>query len=719
MGFLLYSIKVGKFTERHFNRLVAIIATLALVAGFSNFIPPEINNVPKAHATDADMILFWDSSTAVTPAGWTCISDGAGENFLNRYVRAASTYGSSAGGAATHTHTTTAQVMPDNTSTQASTGVPSPNATVNTHNHAAAANTTVSSDNNLPLYRSLMVIKYSGIPATIPRYAIGMFTATADVPANWTLYTSIDGRLLRGEASTQDAGNNNPTHNVASGAAAALTAPVKVPTSVPLRPAADQHSHGAGLSVATNGPSIIPPHAEIIFAQANDNPTAIPTNLVVGFDDSSSKVIPAAWDVISDGDSSGYWQNKFLMGDSSTPGGADDGATTHSHTNPVTVTTGPPSATVNTGTGSSGPLIATGTHTHQVRVTLQDNVDHTPEYWDLVLAKKILVYTPTTNNWRWYADEEDVTPGTPYANENTQPPDVDQEMGKNVRLKLRININNTAGAAENNSRKKLQFTTDTLNWFDVAAIGATTTDWRYYDGGGNDNDTLPSALLTGSDAAILGIHNESSSDSPSNSDHPADTTVEFEYCIEAYNPSVHLVYTFRLYDQILAAAISPDTGKSNPNIRMVASFALSVSSPASVYFGSWVLGAGGKHSYTFVGGEEVTNRDNRGLAGGGNSNGWTCSVEVTTPLSSGGDQITGADMYWISYTTDITPLFAAPTTGLGGNPGEGMSSAVTVITVSGSGYNGLGGFTILPTVEVRSAPAAGDYTGGVLTFTTI
>ena len=67
------------------------------------------------------------------------------------------------------------------------------------------------------------------------------------------------------------------------------------------------------------------------------------------------------------------------------------------------------------------------------------------------------------------------------------------------------------------------------------AVGITTdlsAAWRYYDGGGSDNATLPSVLLTGSDGTYRGIHNESGSSAPSNSDQVANITTEFEYCIE-------------------------------------------------------------------------------------------------------------------------------------------------------------------------------------------
>ncbi|OGB74400.1 hypothetical protein A2V68_01660 [candidate division Kazan bacterium RBG_13_50_9] len=365
---------------------------------------------------------------------------------------------------------------------------------------------------------------------------------------------------------------------------------------------------------------------------------------------------------------------------------------------------------------------SSSTHQHSVRIQLEANVDHTPQYATLVLAQYTApVYSPEMNNWRWYADEADETPGTAYANENTAPPQV--EMGSRIPLKLRINITNTAGAAEDDSRKVLQYglTTDQAGaWMNVGEPTDTLWLFRYTTdiSGGADNDTLSSKVLSDSDATYRGIHNESNGNSPSNSDHPADKTVEFEYAIENYKAPANITYYFQLYDQILGTYIPLASGKDLPSLTTAAAYSLTVSSPSAVYLGEFEVGSGEYHEYTFVGGEEITNRDNRGLAGGGESNGWTCSAEITTELTDGSDTIPASDMYWISFTTDIVGLYAAPTDGMTGNPGEYMSSAVTAITAPASGRQGLGGFTILPTMRIYNITKTGDYSGAV-TFTTI
>ena len=710
----MYSVRVGRFIRRHKNWLTSYllwVLVISLFTSVSNFAPLTFK-VPAARATDPDLLMFVDSNSPLSaPTGWTCVSCYTTDTFYNRYVYGSNSYGTQAG-SATHTHSLTyVSEVPETVALNADnkgTGTATPGNQV--HTHGSLASSSITADFNLPAYNSLLVYRYTagGVPATIPQGGILLFETTS-MSTNWEIYTTQNSQFLRGSSTTATGGNSTPTHGVASGLAA-TNASTTVSASLSTF-ASPTHSHSASSVAVTDGPSIEPPYREVVFGRATATISApFPTGMIAGF---TSTSVGSAWSVVSD--AGGIYKDRFLKGKGSGTLGTG-GSSTHSHIN-VVVTTGQPVGTVvNVDNTPSRVPASTSSHTHSVTIQLGANVDHTPEYATLVLAQYTApVYKPLTRNWRWYADEEDVTPGTAYAAENTAPP-ID-EMGKNTRLKLRINISNTGGAAENDSRKKLQFTTDISNWIDVGATGSSSV-WRYYNGGGDDNGVLPSVLLTDSSTTSTGIFNESSSNSPSNSDHPADTVVEFEYCVEAYNAAAGQVHIFRLYDQVLAAAISPESGKSNSTLRM-GIFALTVGSPSAVFLGTWPLGEGGYHSYTFVGGEEITNRDNRGLDGGGNSSGWTCSVEVTANLTSGGDQITGSDMYWISYTTDITPLYDAPTTGMSGNTGEAMTNPVTVITVSGSGYQGLGGFTMLPTIEIRNAPATGDYTGGVLTLTTI
>lgn len=420
-------------------------------------------------------------------------------------------------------------------------------------------------------------------------------------------------------------------------------------------------------------------------------------------------------------------------------------------------------------------------------------------------------HMPQLKNWRWYADEEDVTPGTAYAAENTVPPQA--EMGKSIGMKLRINIDDVGGQAENNNRKEMYYATSSTGpWTGVGRTIDIGIAWRYYDGdtgganNGDDNTILDATVLSGS--PTTGIYNKSNSAGPSNSDHAANAIVEHEFSIENYNATANTTYYFAFFDEDLGL-IPPASGSSLPNLTTASVYDLSVVTPSAVDFGSWEIGDGTYHQYDFTSGEKVQIRDNRGQTIG-NSSGWSLASNISTELyfqnspgscgsvtftGSGLDDmtifscdntlsvetdykveiiddvsdpnlfmwyrgiemggigncdpvalleesifvsfnattghtsgefweftaypadnttITKANMYWITNT--ISGLFDAPTTGINGNAGEYMSSAVTAGSVSGSVKQGLGGFEFQPSMRVYNADTTGNYTG-VITFT--
>ena len=322
------------------------------------------------------------------------------------------------------------------------------------------------------------------------------------------------------------------------------------------------------------------------------------------------------------------------------------------------------------------------------------------------------VYSPEMNNWRWYGDEADAAVDTPYAAENTAPPQI--ENGKSIPYKLRINLTETGGVAENDSRKVLQYSTSTLGpWTLVGSTSDTLFLWRFYDGGGTDGAAIPSEVLSDSSAANLGTHNEASSTGQTNSDHPASTTVEWEFSIENYNAVANTTYYFNIRDEVLAADIPLASGKNYPSLKTATAYTLTLNAPTAVYLGSWVFGSSAYASYAFVGGEEITIRDNRGVTSG-NSAGWSCTAAVSLELQytvGGSWTILDDDTYWISDV--ITGLFAAPTTNISTQSGSYMGSAVTAASVAGSGKDGLGGFTLLPTMRMYNVPHIGDYAGQI------
>lgn len=240
---------------------------------------------------------------------------------------------------------------------------------------------------------------------------------------------------------------------------------------------------------------------------------------------------------------------------------------------------------------------------------------------------------PRVNKWRWYGDEADATPDTVYAAENTAPDA--EEVGQSISFKLRVNFTDVGNSTLSNSRKKLNFSTSSTGaWTAVGEYDATTA-WRYDTScGGADNGTLASVVLTGSSSSNKGIHNESNSSAPSNSDHSAGVTTEFEYCIENYGATANTTYYFAFIDETVGL-IPPSTGTSTdlPSITTAATYDLSVSSPSSVALGDFQLGSGSYHEYGFSLGESPAVRDNRGQSGSPlNSSGWSLSAAMGTEL---------------------------------------------------------------------------------------
>jgi len=686
--------------------LLTVLFLFGLSAIYVDLTPSE-TIIKEAKAAVANLHLFWTGEDA--PDGWTIVSDGGGEDFYNKFLKGIDTttgYGGT-GGAVDHNHTTDVTVYATTSETAARGGIG-----LAPTNHVHGGNETVSDEDNLPPYRQIKVIEYTtgGVPDSIPSGAIAIFDDTP--PDGWTSISGGGGnynqKFLRASTdATTTSGSNTHTHDIT---AVISNSPQAEIGDNGILSTAGQTGHTHTLSGGVTSPAVnnIPPYIDVILASKDS--AGIPTVGMIGFFDDT----PASgWTVVSNG--GGAFNGKYLRGNTSYDA-VGGGALTHTHVDATGFTSSGPNNVLGTGSGTAA---SSGSHTHTVDFTDFSTDNHEPPHIEVIFAKRSTAYWPRMGNWRWYADEEDEAPGTAYAAENTVPPQI--EMGKNIPIKLRINIQEIGGAAENNSRKKLRVSTDQETWVDVDPIdtGVDKAAYQYYDGGGADNDVLSSVVLSGSSSTDKGIHNEANSDSPSNSDHPASTTVEFEYCIEPDTLSAaNTTYYFQLYDQTLAEAIPLAAGKSYPSLTTAGAFSLTISTPTAVYLDSWEIGSSAYHEYTFsVGVEHITIRDNRGTTGG-DSSGWTCSVEVTSLLTNLDlETIAASNMYWI--TNAPTGLFDAATTGITGETGEYMGSAVTALTAGGSGQQGLGGFTMLPTVRIYNVTNVGNYVGGVFTFTLI
>ena len=162
-------------------------------------------------------------------------------------------------------------------------------------------------------------------------------------------------------------------------------------------------------------------------------------------------------------------------------------------------------------------------------------------------------YTPVIENWRWYSDEDNLTPTVPLAAENVAP----SAVQNGEELKLRISTTEVEGAPGANIKFNLQYS-QYPDFRDAVVLNATSSCdgndlWCYADGAGADNDTLQSTVLTGVDSCVAGAgdgcgtHNEASSLSGVYN-QAAFTTSEHEFTLRHDGARVNGVYYFRLFD---------------------------------------------------------------------------------------------------------------------------------------------------------------------------
>jgi len=339
-------------------------------------IPPEIENT---QAAAGDLILLWDGDTI--PSGWTCISCASGDPYYQVYPRGAATYGTATSGAATHSHTVSyvSCTGPSATAQYDAPGTASYSSA--THIHNTISSQTVDSASNDPLYRSLKIIRYTGMPATLPAGVIGIFDTTS-LPENWSAYSLQDTYFLKGDGVVATSGSNTHTHSVS----VTTGGPDTTETALAGAKAGESPTHthtGSGTSASTDHQ---PPYLEVVFAQASVD-TPIPPGLIALFDAAP----PTDWTLVSG--TGQPFNGVFLKGNSTAYGGTG-GAETHTHANldinlPATADT---IATADTAPAEVGADIA---HTHTFTVSFSTE-SHLPVYRNTVFAKRDLILTVAT-----------------------------------------------------------------------------------------------------------------------------------------------------------------------------------------------------------------------------------------------------------------------------------------------------------------------------------
>ncbi|KKQ61407.1 MAG: hypothetical protein US83_C0006G0047 [Candidatus Falkowbacteria bacterium GW2011_GWC2_38_22] len=152
-------------------------------------------------------------------------------------------------------------------------------------------------------------------------------------------------------------------------------------------------------------------------------------------------------------------------------------------------------------------------------------------------------YSPKSQNWRWYHDEDKETPLIPIALENYSP----QIVGNGNLIKLRMTIKETEGISGANVKMRLQYSTDSNFDSDVSWVGekgSTTALWTCGEGIDNDNDLISTLALT--DSLIKATHNESGISTTSFA-HSALDANEWEFTLYANSPATSTTYYFRAF----------------------------------------------------------------------------------------------------------------------------------------------------------------------------
>lgn len=418
-----------KLHKSQFNGITRAIAWLLILVFVANFLGAFLAP-KKARAADPNMMLFWDTALGGVgpPAGWSFVDDGAGEAFYNDGVknlfpRGEASFSRLAGGAATHTHTATATSPSADQSGGTSRKATNSAGTVTrySHTHAVSGSASLTSISNNPAYRNLRVIQYSGIPTTIPQYAIAIYDSTVadQMPnASWTSYSATQStNYVSGFSASGGTGGSN-SHGAAGHVISGLTldnngSPSTINGTTGSRNTL-VHSHTAcSTGNTTSNPSSEPPYVNVLLGYANTN-TSVPAHMIAMFDNSSFTSF--GWETLSG--VGGPFYQKFLK--SATTYSAGAGADpTHSH---VAVTCTSSSVTGNQAGGSgTNDLGISGSHTHTTTVTINAAMATTlPEYTNVVFAKKSYVFTSlSTDKGTYHANGETITVNAAVDNHST------------------------------------------------------------------------------------------------------------------------------------------------------------------------------------------------------------------------------------------------------------------------------------------------------------
>jgi hypothetical protein len=232
-----------------------------------NILPPhkDLQLIQKVNplTLPANIIAMFDSATSSMPTGWTDYS-----NMGGRFLRGNNSNG--AGGATSHTATTSAAFTSSEGSGSQGTSSGSASASAS-HTHDIAAASATDSANNNPLYGTLTFGKLTATSSFLYPGMIAVFDQTP--PSGWTTYSSssaaiISGLIQGGATYGSTGGSATETHShsnvtFTSGGPSTLGGS----GSGAQTNAGNDHTHTATYSVSTI--TSYPPHKGVILGQKN------------------------------------------------------------------------------------------------------------------------------------------------------------------------------------------------------------------------------------------------------------------------------------------------------------------------------------------------------------------------------------------------------------------------------------------------------------------
>lgn len=307
-------------------------------------------------------------------------------------------------------------------------------------------------------------------------------------------------------------------------------------------------------------------------------------------------------------------------------------------------------------------------------------------------------YSPYTRSWRWYDDENSLTPNVALGGEQVTP----TGMYNKNKIRLRETVVETGGGSQT-GRKKLQFSSDAVNFTDVGEIGSGEV-WEYCDGGGTDDSLVSGILLSTSNT--FGPYVESGT-SASSFTHSPYEAAEYDFCLQENNALVNTTYYFRMIDVVSGAIVYPDATYFWPNIT-IGNHALNLEVDPNIALGDinmesapGPLTAGFSNMYV---------RDYTGSGAG-----WSVTA-TATDLTDGLGNNVAIDNLSINLQ-NISAVYAETTGGI--NLGGGQLSNTTPINVATASVgSGAGNFLINGqfSLNVPVATVPGNYSS-TLTLT--